>query len=41
AAPFVAQGLQGPAIGAAMERARIDAIATAKSELPSRQVNPS
>jgi tRNA nucleotidyltransferase (CCA-adding enzyme) len=41
AAPFVAQGLHGPAIGAAMERARIDAIAAAKSELPPRQVNPS
>jgi tRNA nucleotidyltransferase (CCA-adding enzyme) len=30
AAPFVAQGLQGPAIGAAMERARIGAIAEMK-----------
>jgi tRNA nucleotidyltransferase (CCA-adding enzyme) len=29
AAPFVAQGLQGPAIGAAIERARIAAIADA------------
>jgi tRNA nucleotidyltransferase (CCA-adding enzyme) len=29
AAPFVAQGLQGPAIGAAMERARIAAIGRA------------
>jgi tRNA nucleotidyltransferase (CCA-adding enzyme) len=29
AAPFVAQGLQGPAIGAAMERARVAAIAAA------------
>ncbi|MDO1529000.1 multifunctional CCA addition/repair protein [Fulvimonas sp. R45] len=29
AAPFVAKGLQGPAIGAAMERARIAAIAAA------------
>jgi tRNA nucleotidyltransferase (CCA-adding enzyme) len=28
--PFVAQGLQGPAIGAAMERARIQAIADVK-----------
>lgn len=30
AAAFVAQGLQGPAIGAAMRAARIDAIATGK-----------
>ncbi|WP_266157444.1 multifunctional CCA addition/repair protein [Dyella silvatica] len=30
AAPFVAQGLQGPAIGAAMEKARIQAIAGIK-----------
>jgi len=30
AAPFVAQGLQGPAIGAAMERARVGAIAEMK-----------
>ena len=29
-APFVAQGLQGPAIGAAMEKARIHAIAEAR-----------
>jgi len=29
AAPFVAQGLQGPAIGAAMQRARVAAIAAA------------
>jgi tRNA nucleotidyltransferase (CCA-adding enzyme) len=32
AAGFVAQGLTGPAIGAAMERARIDAIATVKTK---------
>jgi tRNA nucleotidyltransferase (CCA-adding enzyme) len=32
AAGFVAQGLAGPAIGAAMERARIDAIATVKTK---------
>ncbi|WP_329741696.1 multifunctional CCA addition/repair protein [Dyella sp. A6] len=31
AAPFVAQGMQGPAIGAAMERARICSIAAAKT----------
>jgi tRNA nucleotidyltransferase (CCA-adding enzyme) len=31
AAPFVAQGLEGPAIGAAMERARIAAIAAART----------
>jgi tRNA nucleotidyltransferase (CCA-adding enzyme) len=30
AAPFVSQGLQGPAVGAAMERARIQAIAETK-----------
>ena len=30
-APFVAQGLQGPAIGAAMEKARVQAIADVKS----------
>jgi tRNA nucleotidyltransferase (CCA-adding enzyme) len=29
-APFVAQGLQGPAVGAAMEKARIQAIAEVK-----------
>jgi tRNA nucleotidyltransferase (CCA-adding enzyme) len=34
AAPFVAQGLHGPAIGAAMERARVGAIAAAKAGLP-------
>jgi tRNA nucleotidyltransferase (CCA-adding enzyme) len=34
ASTFVAQGLAGPAIGAAMERARIDAIATVKTKLP-------
>ena len=32
AAPFVAQGLAGPAIGAAMERARIAAIAESRNE---------
>jgi tRNA nucleotidyltransferase (CCA-adding enzyme) len=32
AAPFVAQGLHGPAIGVAMERARVAAIATAREE---------
>jgi tRNA nucleotidyltransferase (CCA-adding enzyme) len=30
-APFVEQGLQGPAIGAAMEKARVQAIGEAKS----------
>jgi tRNA nucleotidyltransferase (CCA-adding enzyme) len=30
AAPFVAEGLQGPAIGAAMEKARVQAIANAR-----------
>lgn len=34
AAGFVAQGLTGPAIGAAMERARIDAIAALKTKHP-------
>jgi tRNA nucleotidyltransferase (CCA-adding enzyme) len=29
-APFVAQGLQGPAVGAAMEKARVQAIAEMK-----------
>jgi tRNA nucleotidyltransferase (CCA-adding enzyme) len=29
--PFVEQGLQGPAIGAAMEKARVQAIGEAKS----------
>ncbi|HUB91779.1 MAG TPA: multifunctional CCA addition/repair protein [Dyella sp.] len=33
AAPFVAQGLQGPAIGAAMEKARVQAIGALKSNL--------
>jgi len=32
AAGFVAQGLAGPAIGAAMERARVDAIAAVKTK---------
>ena len=32
-APFVEQGLQGPAIGAAMEKARIQAISELKSQL--------
>ena len=36
AAPFVAQGLRGPAIGAAMTRARIAAIALTKAEPPAR-----
>jgi tRNA nucleotidyltransferase (CCA-adding enzyme) len=31
--PFVEQGLQGPAIGAAMEKARVQAIAELKSQL--------
>jgi len=33
AAPYVAQGLQGPAIGAAMEKARVQAIGALKSNL--------
>lgn len=32
-APFVAQGLQGPAIGAAMEKARVQAIGALKKNL--------
>jgi len=32
-APFVAQGLQGPAVGAAMEKARVQAIGALKSNL--------
>ena len=36
AAPFVAQGLQGPAIGVAMERARIQAIKQCHSQTDSQ-----
>jgi tRNA nucleotidyltransferase (CCA-adding enzyme) len=36
AAPFVEQGLSGPAIGQAMEKARIEAIARVKAASPGR-----